>query len=62
MSIKQNFEDASITFYRAHKAWKAAPDGPPKVDAKKVLGAARSALITAGDLYMPQVEKKPPQR
>lgn len=62
MSIKTNFENASIAFYRAHKAWKAAPNGPLKVSTKLALDAARSELITAGDLYLPQVEKQQPER
>lgn len=56
MSIKKNFEDASVAFYQAHKAWKAAPDGPLKVETKRVRGQALSALITAGDL-LPQFKK-----
>jgi hypothetical protein len=61
MSIKANFDNAAVAFYRAHKAWKAAPDGLQKVEAKRALGKARSEFITAGDLHVP-VEKKPPER
>lgn len=61
MSIKQHFDDAAIAYYRAHKAWKAAPEGPLKVEKKKVRGTALSAFITAGDLHV-SVEKKPPER
>lgn len=57
MSIKQNFEDASVAFHQAHKAWKAAPDGPLKVETKRARGQALSALVTAGDLFVPQYQK-----
>jgi hypothetical protein len=58
MSIKKNFDDASVAFYLAHKAWKAAPDGPLKVETKRARGLALSALVTAGDL-LPQLKKPP---
>jgi hypothetical protein len=59
MSIKKNFLDASVGFYLAHKAWKAAPDGPLKVATKQARGQALSELITAGDLHVPKHEKPP---
>lgn len=60
MSIKTNFDDAAVTFYRAHKAWKAAPDGPLKVETKRARGTALSEFIAAGDLFVPLLVKPAP--
>lgn len=62
MSIKQNFDDAAVAFHQAHKAWKATPDGPLKVELKRLRGMALSKFIEAGDLFVPLYEKKPAER
>lgn len=62
MSIKTNFEDAAVAYLRAHKAWKDAPDGPLKVETKAVMKLTHSTFLSATKLYLPQYEKKPPER
>lgn len=54
MSIKQHALDTMIGYLAAHKAWKAAPPGQAKVDAKQVRGQKHSEMIEAAELYKPQ--------
>lgn len=57
MSIKNSFEDAVVTYYRAHDAWKEAPEGPAKDQAGKVMRTAHGALLHMTRLFLPQYEK-----
>lgn len=51
LSLKQNALDKLLEYRRAHIAWKSAPDGPEKVEAKRVRGQVHSAMLSAAELY-----------
>jgi hypothetical protein len=62
MSIRSDFEDAAVAYLRAHTAWKEAPDGPPKVATKTAMKTAHGKLLSMTKLFVPQYEKKLPER
>lgn len=54
MSIKQNALDALIAYLDLHIAWKDAPQGPARLEAKRKRDAAHGPLIESAKLYKPQ--------